>query len=88
KANFVGDRLFTIFEQEMEYYLSLEPQYFNQITDDFALMKQVNERIEQVVRFYHEDDPKVQEYQDRLDALERKLIAKQSGVTDLGEVEF
>ncbi|NQX90538.1 MAG: DUF2723 domain-containing protein [Flavobacteriales bacterium] len=87
-ANATAQRLFTIFEQEMDYYMSLEPEYFNTIGEDFSLMRSINQRMEQVLRFYHPDDPMVQEFQDRLDSLDMRYQQKLTGVTDLGKVDF
>ncbi|MEM7578669.1 MAG: hypothetical protein AAF316_02265 [Cyanobacteria bacterium P01_A01_bin.80] len=87
-ANATAQRLFTIFEQEMDYYMSLEPEYFNTIGEDFSLMRSINQRMEQVLRFYHPNDPMVKEFQDRLDSLDVRYQQKLTGVTDLGEVEF
>jgi len=87
-ADQVGERLFRIFEDETEYYLSLDPKYYNEIVGEVGLMKQINERIQQVLSFYHPEDPRVKEWKDRLKTMSKKIEAKEKGVTVLDDVEF
>ena len=88
EAHLVGDRLFTIFEDEMRYYMSLSPEYFNQVSDDFRLMQTVNERIQQVAEFYQPGDPKAQEFRERIEKLNQEFEDMTKQVMDMGEVEF
>jgi hypothetical protein len=87
-AEKTGERLFTLFEDEMNYYLSLNEPYFSQVTDDMSILYQVNQRLKQVVSFYHPEDPKVQEWSQRLEAMEQAIEAKERDLIDLGHVEF
>ena len=84
----VAERLFSIFEDETDYYLSLDPEYYNEVVGEVSLMTQINERVQQVLQFYHPEDPKAKEWQERLKTMSKKIEAKEKGVTILDDVEF
>ncbi len=46
-ANAITDRLFTIMDQNMEFYLSLEPKFVDKVGDDMSLTKMVMDRMVQ-----------------------------------------
>lgn len=84
----VAERLFSIFEDETDYYLSLDPEYYNEVVGEVSLMTQINERVQQVLQFYHPEDPKAKEWEERLKTMSKKIEAKEKGVTILDDVEF
>ncbi|MDG2246508.1 MAG: DUF2723 domain-containing protein [Flavobacteriales bacterium] len=84
----LSDRLFTIFEDEIEYYLSLDGDLFDKSTEDLSVLYQVNARIVQVMEMNQPNDPKVQELKDRLDAIDNAIEAKENELIDLGMFQF
>lgn len=49
-ANRLSDRVFTIMDENMAWYLSLEPKFAAQVTDDMNLAKLVMDRLAQTAR--------------------------------------
>lgn len=82
------ERLFTLFEQEMEYFLSLEGRFFETTTEDLSLMYQVNTRLYQVLKAARPDDPMVDELEQRLEAIDMAIEQKEQELIDLGAVSF
>lgn len=87
-AEQVGDRLFTLFEEDADYFLSLDGKYFDQVTDDLSILYQVNQRLQQVANFYHPESAKAKEWEERLQAIEAKIEAKERDLRDLGFTSF
>lgn len=82
------ERLFTIFEDDMQYYLTLDPYYYNQVVDDMGILRQVNERLEQVATFYYPDDSLGSELRTRIEKINDLIDLKEKGLIDLGQVDF
>ena len=81
-------RLFTIFEEEMEYYLSLNGRFFEATTEDLSLMYQVNTRLYQVLKAARPNDPMVEEFEQRLEAIDKAIDQKEQDLIDLGTYSF
>ncbi len=84
----LNNRLFTLFEDEIEYYLSLDASHFDAVTDDLSLMYQVNQRIYQMMRIYQPDDPMTEELQLRIDSIDQAIDRKERSLIELGSVNF
>lgn len=84
----LSERLFTLFEDEIEYYLSLDGKFFEDATEDLSLMYSVNNRILQVVRTYQPDNPLVEELEERMDMIDKAIERKENELRDLGSVSF
>jgi hypothetical protein len=82
------ERLFSIFEDDMQYYLTLEPYYYNQVVSDMSILRQVNERLEQVATFYFPKDSLGSELKTRIERMNELIDLKEKGLIDLGQVEF
>lgn len=51
-ANHLTDRLFTIMDENMHWYLSLSPQFAGKVTDDMGMAKLVMERLARSAQVY------------------------------------
>ena len=87
-ATGLSDRLFTVFESEIEYFLSLDGRYFDQVTEDLSILYQVNARILSEMEREHPDDPLSIELSERLGEIEKAIDRKEQELKDLGTVSF
>lgn len=78
-------RLFEIFEDDIEYFFSLEPEFAAKYVDDMEIKLSVNNRITLLYQFYAPEDDMVFELSERLDSLTTQFEAK---LQDIGRVEF
>jgi hypothetical protein len=65
----VGDRLFALFEDDLDYFSSLEPEYAIQIASDIELKLSVSERLVRINNFYKPNDPETAKMIERLEAM-------------------
>ncbi len=84
----LSGRLFTIFEDEIEYYLSLDGKYFDAATEDLSILYQVNNRILSVFQQNQPNDPMVKELESRIEAIDQAIQAKERSLVNIGEFEF
>ena len=84
----LSGRLFTLFEDEIDYYLSLEGRFFEQTTEELSLMYQVNGRILQVVEAYQPNDPMAADLRERMDMIDKAIERKEQELKDLGSLSF
>ena len=80
KANTLSERLFTIMEENMEFYLSLDPEFASRVQDDMAITHAVMGRL--ATTSAREDNAFGQPMKERFDAIEElyqgKLMELQS----------
>ena len=81
----ISVRLFDIFEEDVEYFLSLEPKFASKYVDDMEIKMSVNNRLTLLYQFYAPDDEVGYELAQRLDSLSTQFEAK---LQDIGRVEF
>lgn len=55
-ANRLADRLFTIMDENMRWYLSLSPQFAEKVTDDMGMAKLVMERLARSAQVYGQQE--------------------------------
>ena len=55
-ANRLTERLFTIMDENMNWYLSLTPQFAEKVTDDMGMGKLVMERLARSAQIYGQRD--------------------------------
>lgn len=77
-AGKLAERLFSITEDELQYYSTLEPDFAASLFDEYDLKLTVNSRIEQVVRFFMPDSDLAKELGERLDAQLQEFEMKQN----------
>ncbi|MBK6370819.1 MAG: hypothetical protein IPF64_13610 [Flavobacteriales bacterium] len=80
KANTLSERLFTIMEENMEFYLSLDPEFASRVQDDMAITHAVMGRL--ATTSAREDNAFGQPMKERFDVIEElyqgKLMELQS----------
>jgi hypothetical protein len=81
----ISTRLFDIFEDDLEYFFSLEPEFAAKYVNDMEIKMSVNNRITLLYQFYAPDDDFGYELSERLDSLATQFEYK---LQDIGRVEF
>lgn len=76
-AGKLAERLFEINEDEVEYWLTLEPQFALSVDGEYQIKMTVNSRLEQVVNFFDPTSDLAKELRGRLEDLSKKFDDKQ-----------
>ena len=80
--------LFAQQESEIDYYLSLEPGFYNAVRGEKDVAIQVADRLKRITEFYLPDDPELSALGARLDSIRSKIDAKDKAIVDLGRFSF
>jgi hypothetical protein len=80
--------LFAQQESEIDYYLSLEPGFYNAVRGEKDVAIQVADRLKRITEFYLPDDPELSALGARLDSIRSKIDAKDKAIIDLGRFSF
>ena len=88
KAQELLHALFKQQEELIEYALSLDAEYFTAMSSDIDLAIQVNDRLIRVYKYYHPEDPIVDQLDARLGVLEDQIESYESFILELGFIEF
>ena len=73
KAQELLQALFKQQEELVEFALSLDAEYFSAMTSEIDLAIQVNDRLIRVYKYYHPEDPLVNELEERLGVMIVKI---------------
>jgi Protein of unknown function (DUF2723) len=83
-ANTITARLFDIMEENMRYYLSLEPKYAAQVTQDMGLTNMVLQRMAQATNSTHKQKPLGSELMARFGELDSLYQEKLEDISMIG----
>lgn len=74
KANEIAERLFTIFEEDLNYYMSLDPRHSRGLQQDLQVGMYVVQRLETMVNtLYPQDDEMATRFTERFEQLEERF---------------
>ena len=88
KAQELLQALFKQQEELVEFALSLDAEYFSAMTSEIDLALQVNDRLIRVYKYYHPEDPIVDELDTRLGVMEDQIEDYERSIVELGFMEF
>ena len=88
KAQELLQALFKQQEELVEFALSLDAEYFSAMTSEIDLAIQVNDRLIRVYKYYHPEDPIVDELDARLGVMEDQIEDYERSIVELGFMEF
>ncbi|MDA0568536.1 MAG: DUF2723 domain-containing protein [Bacteroidetes bacterium] len=88
KAQELLQALFKQQEELVEFALSLDAEYFTAMTSEIDLAIQVNDRLIRVYKYYHPEDPIVDELDARLGVMEDQIEGYERSIVELGFMEF
>lgn len=81
KANEIAERLFTIFEEDLNYYMSLEPRHARGLQQDLQVGMYVVQRLESMVNtMYPQNDEMADGFGERFDQLEERFEATMQAI--------
>ncbi|MBK9759926.1 MAG: DUF2723 domain-containing protein [Flavobacteriales bacterium] len=83
-ANAISERLFTIMEENMNFYLSLEPKDAAKVMDDMNLTNMVMERMVQATGMVHKQQPLGAQLLDRYSVLDTLYQEKLEAIANQG----
>ncbi|MES2629474.1 MAG: hypothetical protein V4616_10950, partial [Bacteroidota bacterium] len=87
-ANTLAQKLFDVYEHDMEYYLSLEPDYWTKQQNDVQLAMAVMTRLSQIAKF-KQQDKLAKQMEDRLALLQKNAELKMQGAAAAGgQIKF
>lgn len=88
KAQELLQALFKQQEELIEFALSLDAEYFTAMTSEIDLALQVNDRLIRVYKYYHPEDPIVDQLDARLGLMETQIENYEKSIVELGFMEF
>jgi len=88
QAHSLLEDLFAQQEEVIDYALSLSPNYYSAMTSEIDLAMQVNDRLVRVFKYYHPNDPLVDELDARLGEMEESVDKYERRIVELGFIEF
>ena len=88
KAQELLQALFKQQEELVEFALSLDAEYFTAMTYEIDLALQINDRLIRVYKYYHPEDPIVDQLDARLGLMETQIEDYESSIVELGFMEF
>jgi hypothetical protein len=77
KGGELAERLFEIFEDDVEYWLTLEPEFALSLDEEYQIKMTVNSRIIQVINFFDPTSELAKELGERMETLSKKFDDKQ-----------
>ncbi|MBK9275390.1 MAG: DUF2723 domain-containing protein [Flavobacteriales bacterium] len=92
KANELAERLFTIMEENLAWYTSLEPRFAEKVSNEMAITHAVMDRIVTTAKVIHKQQELADRLQQRMDAAEeayeQKLMELESAGRKTSKMRF
>ena len=88
KAKEITDALFIQSEELIDFSTSQSPEYFAAMEEELKISIQVCDRLLRVMKYYHKEDPYVDELKSRIDSIDSELENYQRTIVNLGSINL
>ena len=88
KAKQITDALFVQSEELIDFSTSQSPDYFAAMEEELQMSIQVCDRLLRVMRYYHKEDPYVDELKSRIDSIDAEIENYQRTRLNLGAINL